>query len=229
MDELPKISVRRKVYEGRICLFLFFESNEEIVGYLQCISPVWSRTYATWYLIEDSFSLHELFTLFDGSAIVDITDLEPIESFMPLSAYAPTVFKISMEKRNEDQESINEQKKYAIEGFVIYLRSLGYRSSTIRNYKYQLQNFLFECKLCVDDITEKEINDHIYMMIQTIPYSSTIGQFKRSASLFLDFWKKRIYFVNAREYHKKERKYLPFLSREILMAICSYALLVEMN
>lgn len=227
MENLPKISVRRKMHDGWICLFLFFDASKEIADVLEELSAQWSRTYATWYLFEDTFSLHEVFTTFRGRAMVEITDLEPIESFMPISSCSPNVFKISNLKG--DIDAIIEQKEYAVSNFVLYLKSLGYRSSTIRNYKYQLKKFLFSCKLGIDDITDQHINDHRSMLKDDGQSSSVISQFRRGMHLFQLYWEKKILFINGREYHRKERKYLPFLSRKILLAICSYLVRAGMN
>ncbi len=109
MNLLPVITVSRKMHEGWICLFLYFKADEELSRIALEISALWSRTYCGWYLVENSFSIHDLFAVFQKVAVINISDLEPYESFGAYSIPAPTEYLIT--KAVRDIEDINEEKE----------------------------------------------------------------------------------------------------------------------
>lgn len=132
MAQQPIILLKPVRHRNRNVLLLKFNFNQELADIAKSLGCFWSKTHGSWYVINKSYKLREVFDAFYGKAEINDT----------LLLKKPSKLKTVKENSFVRKLNLSKEDKKILWGYVKFLRGKRLSESTVRTYYTHVLDFV---------------------------------------------------------------------------------------
>lgn len=178
MKTLPLVHLIKFYYKEQFQLGLRFDYNDALIRIIKSMpSTSWSRTFRLWYLPYSAKNLTMIREQLEDHAMLDEREL----GIKKTANQHPARYK--------EERQLNEVQKKLLNDFYKYLKGKRYSMSTIKNYVFQIADFInYHNKKSVNTLTNRDIELYIEdIFIKRKLSISVQRQFISALKLFIVF------------------------------------------
>jgi len=176
MKTLPEIHLIKFYYKEKFQIGIRFEYNKHLIDIVKSIpSSRWNQVFKLWYLPYSTKRLDAIHYYFKGHAIINEDELE-LKTKQKSVAY-------------KAERQLNKVQKQLLNNFYKYLRGKRYSDSTIKNYTFQIADFIdYHRQKAIQDLENRDVELFIEdIFIKRKLSVSVQRQFISALKLFIVF------------------------------------------